>query len=765
MDRKQEPAAAVGAAAPDADPTSRVCVIGAGPAGLAAARALRESGVAYEQLERHDRVGGIWDIEREGGPMYDSATFISSRTISAFHRFPMPASYPDYPGHQQILEYCERFAAEFGLLKHIAFGVEVQRIVPEEGGSWLVTVAPAGSKQGPSEVRRYAAVVCASGAQWTPRVPEKLGLFAGDLLPARDYRSPASFAGQRVLVVGAGNSGCDIAADLGGVAARCVLSLRRGYWFVPKYLFGRPADTLGTGGAKLPRQLRVAAAEALLRLVVGRPQRHGLPRPDHRLFESHPNVGTRVLASIASGVVTPQGDIAAVSGRLVTFASGDCEEFDTIIAATGYEPTLPYAPALISGVDDSELYLAAFARRHRNLFVLGLGESNGGGFPNFDLAAFMVAQYLADTRHNPGRATRFAQRIHAHYPDLTGGARFTESPRHQGYVDAAAYAAAAAATFAEMGWSSPRVGPVPSLAGVSPAASTKVAQRRAPARYRAGRFDFSTAVVVVTGAAGGLGTHICHQLARRGATVVALDSTERELVDLVAALPARWGQCHRSIGGIDLADATAAGRIAAELRDLPRLDALISNAGMAVGGALTERSDDELEREIHVNLVAPLQLLRRTIPLLKLSPHPRIVLTGSLGGVVAMGTDPVYAASKFGLRGAALSLHIALRAEGIPVTVVQPSAIDTPMLEREARVGAEPSQFLTAPQRPEVVAAEVVRSLVRPRPEAYPQALDGLLARLVMLAPGALPRVSALADRLGKPGMRRYIATLERRRS
>ncbi|WP_166352542.1 SDR family NAD(P)-dependent oxidoreductase [Phytoactinopolyspora limicola] len=726
--------------------TVGVCIVGAGPAGLAAARALRAHGVPYEHFERHDRVGGIWDVERPGGPMYDSAHFISSRTRSGFHHFPMPDDYPDYPSHRQVLTYVEDFAHSFGLLDAVSFGVEVQRITSSADG-WLVETSPVDGSEPPT-VRHYRAVICASGAQWFPRIPDSLDGFTGELIPGRDYRNPDPFIGTSTLVIGAGNSGCDIAVDIGRVANRCALSLRRGYWFIPKHISGVPSDTLDDGLEWIPRRLRRFLSELTLRLVVGDLRRFGLPKPDHRLLDSHPTVGTRILDSLAHGDVVARPDIRRVEGRTVEFVDGRREEFDRIIAATGYEPRVPYAKGLITSIDEDELYLGTFSRRHRNLFVLGLNESNSGGFMLFDEAASIVAQYVVSQDRDPSRAARFDERIAHHHPDLLGGLHLSSSPRHQGYVDSGAFVRAIRKTLGDMGW----VG-----ADQEPNRST---EGGGPVRERG---DLRGEVIALTGATGGLGAHVALRAAARGATIIAIDVDLHRLEHLVRTLPAEDGQKHRAIVCADLADPVAVEQLAQELIALPKLDALVSNAGMAIGGEIDDRTDEDLNREIRVNLVAPLQLTRSVLPRLRASQRPRIVFTGSLGGVIAMGTDPIYAASKFGLRGAALSLHLALRREGIAVSIVQPSAIDTPMLEREAAIGAEPSQFITAPQTPDDVAGTVIRALISPRPETYPQRLDGLLARVAMLAPNMLPGLTRFADRLGRPGLERYRARMRQR--
>ena len=121
--------------------SASTCIIGAGPGGLAAARALKRYGIPYEQFERHSDVGGLWDKDNPGTPLYDSAHFISSKTQSAFTDCPMPDSYPDYPSGREILDYIHHFAERYGLKDAVRFNTGVERAEPDGKGGWTVTLS------------------------------------------------------------------------------------------------------------------------------------------------------------------------------------------------------------------------------------------------------------------------------------------------------------------------------------------------------------------------------------------------------------------------------------------------------------------------------------------------------------------------------------------------------------------------------------------------------------------------------------------------
>ena len=265
----------------------RYCIVGAGPNGLLAARAFKLAGIPYDQFERHGDAGGIWDIANPGSSMYESAHFISSKYTSAFFGFPMPEHYPDYPNHRQLLDYIRAFTDTYGLRPAIRFGTGVQSAVPlgaDAAEGWRVTLSN-------GETRVYRGIVCANGVTWHPSLPSYPGLdqFRGQVMHTVNYRSPDMLKGRRVLIVGAGNSGVDIACDAARCAASAVLSLRRGYHFVPKHIFGVPTDVFLAGGVHPPKGVVIPDDPSrMLSALVGDLTRYGLKAPDHKVMESHP---------------------------------------------------------------------------------------------------------------------------------------------------------------------------------------------------------------------------------------------------------------------------------------------------------------------------------------------------------------------------------------------------------------------------------------------------------------------------------------------
>nr|WP_029766829.1 NAD(P)-binding domain-containing protein [Pseudomonas sp. P818] len=406
-----------------------ICIIGGGPGGLCMARALKRQGLDYEQFERHSDFGGVWDLENPGTPMYESAHFISSRDLSGFLDYPMPKHFPDYPSNRQILEYLRSFALAFGLYDKVRFNTAVERVDKDADGRWIVTL-------GNGERRRYRALVCATGCNWDPNMPEIKGHFNGEIRHSVTYRRSDEFKGKRVLIIGAGNSGADIACDAAANADKAFISLRRGYHFIPKHIFGLPADEVSEKGPQLPMWLTRLLFGGILRLVNGNLSRFGLPTPDHKLFESHPLLNSQLLHYLQHGDIQVRPDISHYEGDQVVFKDGTRETLDLVLYATGYRWSCRYATDYFEWKGGRpQMYLSIFSRQHHNLFGIGYLETNSSAYKLFDNEAHLIACYLADQLRRPSMAQEFHQLIQHDQPDLSGGIQFVKSQRHEVYLE------------------------------------------------------------------------------------------------------------------------------------------------------------------------------------------------------------------------------------------------------------------------------------------------------------------------------------------
>lgn len=418
------------------DRTNRYCVIGAGTSGLATVKNLLDRGIPVDVLEGQDDIGGNWYYGSSSSTLYHSAHLISSKGLAGYLDLPMPAHYPDYPGHVQVLEYLRTYAETFELRPHIEFSRKVQSVqrVPE---GWQVDLDGA-------ETRVYRGVIVANGHHGRPSLPRFAGEFHGEVLHSADYRRPESFAGKRVLIVGGGNSACDIAVDLLPFAAQTTLSMRRGYHIWPKFAMGRPIDEVNelTHRLRLPLPARTLAARLLLRALVGTNADYGMPEPDHGVFDSHLLVNSRLLYHLRHGDLTVQPDAVELLGDRVRFADGSLGQFDVIICATGFLPSFPFLEqAGLSWVDSiPQLYLHLCHPREDNFFAVGMVQPDVGIWRLADHQSRLVARFIDAQQNAPAAARRFAA-VKARPSPRMSPYRYVDSPRHRLEVEHVMYEA------------------------------------------------------------------------------------------------------------------------------------------------------------------------------------------------------------------------------------------------------------------------------------------------------------------------------------
>lgn len=415
----------------------RYALIGAGPSGLAGARNLLRFGIDFDGFESASDVGGLWNIDNPRSTMYESAHLISSRTTTEFSEFPMPAGAPDYPGHADLRRYFAAFADAFDLRRRFRFDTAVASVEPVDSGWRVEWSGPDGVGSGV-----YAGVILANGTLAEPSIPSFPGTFTGELLHSSDYKSARVFEGKRVLIIGAGNSGCDIAVDAVHHAVSIDLSVRRGYYFVPKYLFGRPADTLNQG-RPLSARIKQWVDARVLRLFTGDPVKFGFPKPTYRIYESHPIVNTLVLQHLGQGDLRIRPDIARFDGDTVHFADGTSDDYDLVMLATGYVLDYPFldrrhlnwtgmAPKLFLNIVGSDTGEST----PNGIYVLGMVEASGLGWQGRYEQAELLARYLAA---DSSTQREFDGQLAKRWPDLTGGYHYLALERMSYYVNKDAY--------------------------------------------------------------------------------------------------------------------------------------------------------------------------------------------------------------------------------------------------------------------------------------------------------------------------------------
>jgi hypothetical protein len=371
----------------------KIGVIGAGPSGITAAKNLLQVGFRNVVVfEKNNEVGGNWVYsERKGhSSVFETTHIISSKSLSEYEDFPMPEHYPDYPSHHQLKEYFQSYAKDTGVEPLIKFNTAVEKVEKLENGQWRVLT---NEKLG--EYIFDAVLVC-NGHHWNPRMPKYPGNFTGEFYHSHDFKNNKGLEGKRVLVLGGGNSACDIAVETSRVAEFTGISMRRGYYFIPKFILGKPSDTLGGGLDWVPRKMRAKITKMLLKVTVGDMTQYGLQAPAHDVFEAHPVINSELLYFIRHGKIHPRKDIQQLDEEKVIFTDGTIESYDIIIAATGYKITFPFFDSEF--IDYSEgpvpLYKHVFHPEHEGLYFIGLVQPLGCIWPLSDLQSKLVANHL-----------------------------------------------------------------------------------------------------------------------------------------------------------------------------------------------------------------------------------------------------------------------------------------------------------------------------------------------------------------------------------
>jgi hypothetical protein len=247
------------------------------------------------------------------------------------------------------------------------------------------------------------------------------------------------------LVVGAGNSGCDIAVEAAQHATSAAISMRRGYHFFPKFLRGLPIDVRGERLHRwgLPAWLRRKIAAWMVYFTVGPLKHYGLPEPEHRLFETHPIVNSQLLYELGHGHIRVKPNIAELRGREILFTDGTQEAFDLIVFATGYKLSFPFLDSqwILNEQGELRLFLNAFHPERDDFLVAGLIQPDSGIWGLADLQCQLFAKYQQALAANAPSATRFQKMKTQGHDDLGNGLRYLNTPRHRLEVEYHSYRA------------------------------------------------------------------------------------------------------------------------------------------------------------------------------------------------------------------------------------------------------------------------------------------------------------------------------------
>ncbi len=424
----------------------RVCIIGAGSSGIAAAQVLHARGIPFDCFEIGSAIGGNWRYRNDNGmsSAYRSLHINTSRQMMQYRAYPMPDHLPEYPSHWQVAQYFDDYVDHFGFRDRITFRTEVVKVVPL-GNRYAVTVRGRNAHGEPNdpETREYEHVIVANGHHWDARWPEPsfpgAESFPGDQIHAHYYKTPDVLVGKRVLVLGIGNSACDIAVESSRVADQTYLAMRRGAHIVPKFILGVPTDHLTDSPiVRMPLKVQQLSMAAMLRLARGRVTDYGLPKPDHAVLHAHPTVSDDLLTRLGHGDITVKPNIDRFEGSKVFFEDGSAADVDTVVYCTGYKVTFPFLDETVVGTADNhiDLYRRVVDPEHPGLHFLGLVQPIGAIMP----LAEAQAEWVADLVEGVGQLPSYDEmRVQIRKYDEAIRRRYVASKRHTIEVDFRAY--------------------------------------------------------------------------------------------------------------------------------------------------------------------------------------------------------------------------------------------------------------------------------------------------------------------------------------
>ena len=415
----------------------KVAVIGAGAAGLCAAKHLLAQGMNPTIFEWGSRIGGLWVYENDNciSPAYLSLHVNSENKVTAYQDFPFPSDAPLYPDHKQMVDYFEAYADRFQLRKHIRFHSKVNRVRRDDasGGAWWVQVNDL-----PEE--KFDAVVVATGHQGVPSHPPFAKDFSGQYQHSHTYRVPEPFRDKNVLVIGIGNSACDIASDICTVTASTTIAARSPVLLMPRMFLGVPTSRVLGKLEKpwMPWPIRRWFRILVSRMAHGTMEQWGFRTPQTR---THPAGHHLLMGHFIWGRIKAKPGISRVNGNAVTFDDGTQQKFDCVIAATGYNVDLPFLDATTSPVQGHwlNLYHRVVHPTQKNLFFVGFFNVSGGGNVRMmDDQSHWIAQLMKGAMKLPSQA-QMQKEIERERDDIKK--LYPDTPRYTLELDPVAYRA------------------------------------------------------------------------------------------------------------------------------------------------------------------------------------------------------------------------------------------------------------------------------------------------------------------------------------
>ncbi len=411
----------------------RIAIIGAGPSGITALKNILDQKLEVVCYDLNKEVGGNWIFSEQEShsSVFETTHIISSKTLSQYADFTFDEfeqGIPDYPSHDQLRRYFQAYAKRFKLYPHIQFETLVKHCKRINDQLWEITI----EQNGQLRTEQFTDLVVCNGHHWQPRWPQYPGKFSGQFLHSHQYKKAEPFRDLRVLVIGGGNSACDVAVETSRVSTYTAISMRRGYRIIPKFIMGKPTDVFASRMHWLPLSIRRPLNALVLQLLIGSNKAYGLQKPKTKFGETHPTVNDELLYKIRHGKAQPKVDIERLDGKKVYFKDGTVEEFDVIIACTGFVLAHPFFDK--SFIDYSSgpvaLWLKMFHPKYQNLYFIGMFQPLGCIWPSAELQSKLMAAELAGRWQRPKNIQALCEKElrQPHFKQV-------DSPRHTITVD------------------------------------------------------------------------------------------------------------------------------------------------------------------------------------------------------------------------------------------------------------------------------------------------------------------------------------------
>jgi cation diffusion facilitator CzcD-associated flavoprotein CzcO len=287
-------------------------------------------------------------------------------------------------------------------------------------------------------IGEYDALVVCNGHHHNPRYPDYPGEFTGELIHSHEFKSAKPFQDKRVLVIGGGNSACDVAVETARVSKSTSISWRRGYYLIPKFMYGLPTDVQALKNRWMPDFIRGPFAKLMLEIFQGKNEDIGLQKPDKSLNATHPTVNSELYYAVRHGKVKPHVDIERYEGNKVIFKDGKSEEFDVIIACTGFKIKHDFFDKSLINYEEGKVPLLhkMIPADINNLYFIGIFQPLGCIWPGAELQSKLAAQHLSGN-WKPEKSIKELIEIELANPDV----KQIDTPRHTITVDDYAFRA------------------------------------------------------------------------------------------------------------------------------------------------------------------------------------------------------------------------------------------------------------------------------------------------------------------------------------